>query len=131
MIAGLSQEKAAEALDCGTRSLQGYEAGRNEPPVSVLLKMTHLYQCEISELYPPHRKQEESPPSYRVPICVSAVRAYRDSIFGTTFFPVCPRCRVSLEREYQRYCDRCGQALNWSRYSYAKPVPVEILLATS
>ena len=118
--AGLSQEKAAEALDCGTRSLQRYESGRNEPPISVLLRMRQLYQCEISEFYPLLKEQEESPPSYRVPIRVSAVRTYQDSLFGTTCFPVCPRCRVSLEREYQRYCDRCGQALNWSMYSQAR-----------
>ena len=28
-------------------------------------------------------------------------------------FPVCPRCGSAMEREYQGYCDRCGQRLNW------------------
>lgn len=90
--AGLSQEKAAEALDCGTRSLQGYESGRNEPAVSVLLKMWRLYRCRISELYPPFREQVEPSLRYRMPTCVSAVRVYRDSVCGTTSFPICPRC---------------------------------------
>ena len=31
-------------------------------------------------------------------------------------FPVCPRCRNSLEREYQSFCDRCGQKLSWKKY---------------
>ena len=33
--------------------------------------------------------------------------------------PVCPRCRLTLDREYQRFCDRCGQRLDWSRYDRA------------
>lgn len=33
--------------------------------------------------------------------------------------PVCPRCRLTLDREYQRFCDRCGQRLDWSRYDKA------------
>ena len=27
---------------------------------------------------------------------------------------VCPNCRITFEREYQSYCDRCGQKLKWS-----------------
>ena len=34
-------------------------------------------------------------------------------------YPICPACRVTLEREYQRYCDRCGQCLNWKGYDKA------------
>lgn len=31
-------------------------------------------------------------------------------------YPMCPRCRVTLEREYQNFCDRCGQKLKWAVY---------------
>ena len=31
-------------------------------------------------------------------------------------YPICPKCRTSLEREYVNYCDRCGQHLGWSEY---------------
>lgn len=34
-------------------------------------------------------------------------------------FPVCPRCGTTLEREYQRFCDRCGQKLKWTGYDKA------------
>ena len=34
-------------------------------------------------------------------------------------FPVCPRCNISLEREYMNYCDYCGQRLEWNNYSAA------------
>ncbi|MCD8342517.1 MAG: hypothetical protein LUC87_10325 [Clostridiales bacterium] len=28
---------------------------------------------------------------------------------------ICPRCGAVLEREYQGYCDGCGQRLDWRR----------------
>lgn len=36
------------------------------------------------------------------------------------YFPMCPACRTTLERDYQAYCDRCGQKLSWKNYSKAK-----------
>ena len=39
-------------------------------------------------------------------------------------FPVCPRCGITLEREYMSYCDRCGQCLEWK--SYTKAILVRI-----
>ena len=56
--------------------------------------------------------------SYRTPAPVSAMRRIR-FISGVTSFPVCPRCMATLNREYQYYCDRCGQALDWKGYSKA------------
>ncbi|MDD4688804.1 MAG: hypothetical protein PHE51_03545 [Eubacteriales bacterium] len=32
------------------------------------------------------------------------------------YFPVCPRCSMTIEREFMSYCDRCGQRLNWNYY---------------
>ncbi|MBQ8227688.1 MAG: hypothetical protein IJZ88_01605 [Clostridia bacterium] len=37
-------------------------------------------------------------------------------------YPICPRCQVTLEREYVHYCDRCGQCLCWSGFSKAEIV---------
>lgn len=47
---------------------------------------------------------------YRIPAVVSEVRVFQNH----DAFPVCPNCRITLEREYQAFCDRCGQALDWS-----------------
>ncbi len=30
-------------------------------------------------------------------------------------YPVCPQCGLTLDREYQVFCDRCGQRLMWRR----------------
>ena len=38
---------------------------------------------------------------------------------GVGTFPVCPRCRRSLDREFQAFCDRCGQRLGWQNLSRA------------
>ena len=48
--------------------------------------------------------------SYRMSMTVKEVVHF--SMSDSTY-SVCPRCKRTLEREYQRYCDRCGQALNW------------------
>lgn len=53
--------------------------------------------------------------SYRIPLAVTQyVILGRDGAY-----PVCPRCGISIEREYMNYCDRCGQKLSWRNYSKA------------
>ena len=51
-------------------------------------------------------------PTYRIPMRVKVVCSYE---WGTEF-PRCPRCRTTMEHEYQLFCDRCGQRLNWSGF---------------
>ena len=53
--------------------------------------------------------------SFRRAMLVTRSRFIRT--LGT--YPVCPRCKLTLDREYQRFCDRCGQRLDWSRYDNA------------
>jgi len=59
--------------------------------------------------------------SYRKPMTVTAVRGIRYS-FGLTTFPICPRCGISMDREYTAYCDRCGQALGWKDLDHARVI---------
>ena len=51
-------------------------------------------------------------PTYRWPMQVKVVCSYR---WGAEF-PKCPRCGITMEHEYQLFCDRCGQMLNWSGF---------------
>lgn len=46
---------------------------------------------------------------YRQPMAVRELARYGSG----GLFPVCPRCGSAMEREYQNYCDRCGQRLSW------------------
>lgn len=32
----------------------------------------------------------------------------------------CPRCGLTMEREFTSFCDRCGQRLGWRGYRSAK-----------
>ena len=52
--------------------------------------------------------------SYRQPMQVTQVRQYQ-----TTAYYICPRCGVTMEREFMYYCDRCGQCLDWRHYKKA------------
>lgn len=53
--------------------------------------------------------------SYRIVMPVTEIRRFSDG----SCYPVCPRCKLTFEREYQSYCDRCGQALGWKDFNWA------------
>ncbi|MBR5782916.1 MAG: hypothetical protein IKY33_01675 [Clostridia bacterium] len=50
--------------------------------------------------------------AYRLPMAVSKSVRFPNACY----YPVCPHCSCTMEREYQSYCDRCGQALSWKVY---------------
>ncbi len=56
---------------------------------------------------------EEDEISYRTPRTVTEAVCFPRNLL----FPRCPRCLNTMEREYQHYCDRCGQALSWTKYT--------------
>ena len=55
---------------------------------------------------------------YRRPAAVRKIYCYR-GLDGINSFPICPTCDVPMEREYQGYCDRCGQKLGWKEFHKA------------
>lgn len=54
--------------------------------------------------------------SYRMPMQVVDHWSYLDGLLGQVDYPICPRCGEHIEREYQRHCVLCGQALEWSEF---------------
>lgn len=54
--------------------------------------------------------------SYRLPLLITEMIIFRDG-YG---YYVCPRCHVTLDREFVNYCDRCGQKLGWAKYKKVK-----------
>ena len=52
--------------------------------------------------------------AYRIPLPVAEVILYESG----SSYPVCPRCNLSMEREYVSFCDRCGQHLTWERFDF-------------
>lgn len=55
---------------------------------------------------------------FRLKMPVTEVMVFPD---GTGFY-VCPRCHVTMEREYMGFCDRCGQHLDWKDFRKARTV---------
>lgn len=53
---------------------------------------------------------------YREPMVVGEIK----ELGNCGYFPICPRCDCTMEREYQSFCDRCGQMLKWKGFSKAK-----------
>lgn len=48
------------------------------------------------------------------PVEVTMVRLYLASQY---YYAVCPNCGYAMEREYQQYCEVCGQCLAWNKFS--------------
>ena len=57
--------------------------------------------------------------SYRMPRFVTKVIQFSSEEYC---FPICPRCEISIDREYVSFCDRCGQRLDWRRLDDAEIV---------
>lgn len=51
--------------------------------------------------------------TYRIPMVVTESKVIHDT-YGRTVYAVCPRCASTLDRDFQSYCDRCGQKLDWA-----------------
>ena len=77
----------------------------------------------------PHKKREAAFAQelqyqlrFRMPMQVREIRCFYgagDLAGHFTGFPLCPRCSITMEREYQSYCDRCGQCLDWENLEKA------------
>ena len=63
--------------------------------------------------------------AYRIALPVREYILYRDAFGRESTYYYCPRCDGTLERDYQAYCDRCGQCLNWEHIAKAKRRPFE------
>lgn len=55
---------------------------------------------------------------YRVPMRISEVMNFQ-TFEGESSYYVCPRCKVTMDREFTSFCSRCGQRLDWSDYENA------------
>jgi len=56
---------------------------------------------------------------YRRSMAVKEILFFTSSEGGTGYY-VCPRCGITLDREFMSYCDRCGQRLGWYGYENAR-----------
>ena len=113
---GLSYEDASRRYHCSPRYFGKIIRRTSVPSVAVLEGLCDGFGKTPNCLLQVSSEPEED--FYRVPMRVEAIRAYRWEN-GTHSYPVCPRCNSTMEREYQAFCDRCGQRLSWRGFDRA------------
>ncbi len=110
----LSYERASERCQCSSKHFANIVRKRTHPTLNVFEQI-----CLGFHETPNHLLGiEESDLSYRAPMAVMEIRAF-PNMTGKPMFPVCPRCKASLEREYLSYCNYCGQCLSWEHLKVA------------
>ena len=118
----LSYEAAAERCLLSARYFGDIARGKAVPSILTLEKLCRGFQLTPNDLLLTQRFRREL--SYRDPMPVTQVRRF-SSPDGHSVFPICPRCDCSMERDYQPFCDRCGQMLLWTRFPRAVRLPAQ------
>ena len=112
----LTYEATSRNCRCSPQYFSAIIHRKSVPSIAILEKLCDGFgKTPNCLLQVSHDTQEKS---YRTPMRVEAVRAFR---WGGSFsaFPICPRCECTMEREYQSFCDRCGQRLSWKGFRRA------------
>lgn len=112
----LNYEAASERCELSSRYFGDIARGKTAPTILTLEKLCVGFDLTPNDLLVPSMIWQEI--SFREPMPVTHVRCLHWHC-GVSGFPVCPRCGVTMEREYQSYCDRCGQHLDWKDFSKA------------
>lgn len=112
----LSYEAASERCELSSRYFGDIARGKTAPTILTLEKLCVGFNLTPNDLLLPSVIWREM--SFREPMPVTLIRCFRWP-YGITGFPVCPQCGVTMEREHQSFCDRCGQCLCWKDFSKA------------
>ena len=118
----LSYERGAERCAISSRYFGSIVRGKTAPTIVTLEKLCTGFDLTPNDLLISSALQQEL--AYRQPLPVTQIRCFRFAS-GLTGFPVCPRCKCTMEREYQIYCDRCGQTLDWRNLGRAVTITLE------
>lgn len=115
----LSYEKIAEKCDLSSKFVGNVIRRKSVPSITSLEKMCTAFNCTPNDILRISQKQAE----YR---SAMPVEEFHQVPFenGTTCYPICPRCGGIIDREYQEYCDQCGQRLGWNDIDKATVVDV-------
>lgn len=101
-----SYEFASEKCNISNRYFGSIVRRQSVPSITVLEKICVGLGESPNNLLGVQTSTEEF--SYRLPMLVR-----EDRFYGGERYHVCPRCKTAFERDYQNYCDRCGQMLAW------------------
>jgi len=113
---GLNYEDASRRCRCSACYFSRIIRRKSVPSIAILENICNGFGKTPDCLLQVSPDTEEKP--YRTPMRIEALRAYRSGN-GLFAYPVCPRCDCTMEREYQAFCDRCGQRLLWKGFRKA------------
>lgn len=117
-IKRISYEVAAEKCNISARYFGEIARGKTTPSIATLEKICIGFNLTPNDLLLETIYEEQ----HQIPMFVTHVRCFREST-GIAMYPICPRCSSTIEREYQQFCIRCGQSLDWSNIKKASIVP--------
>ena len=117
----LSYERAAELCGCSSRYFGRIVRKESCPSLLVFEGICHGLGMTPNQLLGVTAPPQPKDMSFRVPAPVTEVVLLGRGENATSF-PVCPRCGTTLEREFQSYCDRCGQCLYWRGLCHASVI---------
>ena len=107
-----SYETAAELCDMSTRHFGNIVRRHAVPSVNMLERMCKGFGVTPNELL---LSEPVELSAKQQPMKVSMEKVRLDSGI-TAYYPVCPGCGEAPGREFQYYCGRCGQSLDWSDF---------------
>ena len=115
-INDLTYEEAAARCDISAK-YYGMIA-RRESAISILVleKICNGFQVTPNDLLTVPTLAETKHFQVSMPVTHLMCLPYEGRF---TIYPICPKCGRTMEREYQHYCDRCGQRLGWKGLSKA------------
>lgn len=112
----LTYESASERCDISSRYFGDIARRKTSPIINTLEKICIGFERTPNDLLLLSDVQQEL--SFRIPMPVAQIHYFHT--FGELVgYPICPKCKTPIEREYQHFCDRCGQLLDWTSYDKA------------
>lgn len=114
----LSYEAASEACRISSRHFGSIVRKQANTSIKTLEKICIAFEVTPNDLLLP-RSYILQPGLEPSAMRVIKKYGYRENK-SINVFPVCPKCETPLAREYQAYCDRCGQKLDWIGYRNAE-----------
>lgn len=112
----ITYDVAAKLCGITTAHFGAIVRGRRSPSITALEQI-----CLGLDITPDTLLLDNTEYSKEQPRKICQVIQFQ-TLMHPTEYPVCPRCSTTLEREYQRYCDRCGQRLDWHALDRAEVI---------
>lgn len=110
----LSYERASERCGCSPKHFGNIVRRSSSPTLDVFEQICLGFHETPNQLL----RIDLENNTFRTPMPVTEIHRYPPA-HGSISFPVCPRCKCDLDREYLAYCSYCGQCLSWEQFKNA------------